>query len=113
MTQNNETAQLAGTVEYIDCISTEEYDSSNMCPGYDIKHFDGEAPVILDLVSWVLWHITLCRLFNTKSIFIQIINSISNNSGYHVKTVSFQTIQFSISMQFECQNFYFSQFSLA
>ena len=32
------------------------------------------------LFSWVLWHINLCRLFNTKSIFIQIINSISNNS---------------------------------
>ena len=32
------------------------------------------------LVVWVLWHINLCRLFNAKSIFIQIINSISNNS---------------------------------
>ena len=29
---------------------------------------------------WVLWHINLCRLFNAKSIFIQIISSISNNS---------------------------------
>ena len=42
------------------------------------------------LVGWVLWHINRCRLFNTKSIFIQI--------------VQFQTIQFSISMQFKCQN---------
>ena len=32
------------------------------------------------LVVWVLWHINLCRLFNAKSIFIQIISSISNNS---------------------------------
>ena len=32
------------------------------------------------LVSWVWWHISLCRLFNAKSIFIQIICSISNNS---------------------------------
>ena len=29
---------------------------------------------------WVLWHINLCRLFNAKSIFIQINSSISNNS---------------------------------
>ena len=28
----------------------------------------------------VLWHINPCRLFNAKSIFIQIISSISNNS---------------------------------
>ena len=27
-----------------------------------------------------LWYINLCRLFNTKSIFIQIISFISNNS---------------------------------
>ena len=27
----------------------------------------------------VLWHINLCRLFNAKSIFMQIISSISNN----------------------------------
>ena len=32
------------------------------------------------LVGWVLWHINLCRLFNAKSIFIQIISSILNNS---------------------------------
>ena len=32
------------------------------------------------LISWVLWHINLCRLFNAKSIFIQITSSISNNS---------------------------------
>ena len=25
------------------------------------------------LVGWILWHINLCRLFNTKSIFIQIV----------------------------------------
>ena len=32
------------------------------------------------LVGWVLWHINLCRLFNVKYIFIQIVSSISNNS---------------------------------
>ena len=32
------------------------------------------------LVVWVLWHINLCRLFNAKSIFMQIVCSISNNS---------------------------------
>ena len=32
------------------------------------------------LVVWVLWNINLCRLFNAKSIFMQIISSISNNS---------------------------------
>ena len=32
------------------------------------------------LFGWVLWHIHLCRLSNAKSIFIQIISSISNNS---------------------------------
>ena len=30
-------------------------------------------------VVWVLWHINLCRLFNAKSIFIEIISSILNN----------------------------------
>ena len=32
------------------------------------------------MVGRVLWHINLCRLFNAKSIFMQIISSISNNS---------------------------------
>ena len=32
------------------------------------------------LIGWILWLIKLCRLFNTKSIFKPIINSISNNS---------------------------------
>ena len=32
------------------------------------------------LYVWVSWHINLWRLFNVKSIFIQIISSISNNS---------------------------------
>ncbi len=36
--------------------------------------------------DWVLWHINYCRLFNVKSIFIQI--------------VLFKTIQFSMSTQF-------------
>ena len=31
------------------------------------------------LVSWVLWHINPCRLFNAKSIFMQMISSISND----------------------------------
>ena len=32
------------------------------------------------LFGQVLWHINLCRLFNTKSIFMQMISSISNYS---------------------------------
>ena len=40
----------------------------------------------------VLWHINLCKLFNGKSIFIQINRSISNNSVKHTKTVSFQAV---------------------
>ena len=31
-------------------------------------------------VGWVLWHINLCRLSKAKSIFMQIISSISNKS---------------------------------
>ena len=51
------------------------------------------------MAGWVLWHISFCRLFNTKSIFMQI--------------VLFQTIQFSMSKQFNCQkHFYFKLFSL-
>ena len=34
----------------------------------------------VEMVGWVLEHINLCRLFNAKSIFIQINSSISNNS---------------------------------
>ena len=46
------------------------------------------------MVGWVLWHIKLCRLFNAKSIFMQI--------------VLFQPVQFSMSTQFNYQrNFYF------
>ena len=51
------------------------------------------------LVVWILWHIKLCRLFNAKSIFIQI--------------VLFQTIQFSMITQINYQNhFYFKLLSL-
>ena len=52
-----------------------------------------------DMVGWVLCHIDLCRLFNAKSIFMQ--------------PVLFQTIQFSMNTQFNCQkHFYFKLFSL-
>ena len=34
-----------------------------------------------------LWHINFCRLFNAKSIFMQIISSISNNSAEHEYTI--------------------------
>ena len=39
------------------------------------------------LVGWALWHINTYRLLNTKSIFIQIISSISNNLVQHEYTV--------------------------
>ena len=39
--------QLAGAVEYADCISTEGLDpTTNACYGYDIKQFDGKAPAL-------------------------------------------------------------------
>ena len=42
-------AQLAGAVEYTDCISAEGKYSSNEYPGYDMKQYDGEASVMLEL----------------------------------------------------------------
>ena len=42
-----------------------------------------------ELVGWVLWHINLWRLFNAKSIFMQI--------------VLFKKIQFRVITQFICQ----------
>ena len=42
-------AQLAGTVEFTNCISAEEKDSSNEFPGYDTKQSDAEVPVMLKL----------------------------------------------------------------
>ena len=36
--------QSAGTVEYTDCISAEEYDSPDGCPGYDIKQSENSSP---------------------------------------------------------------------
>ena len=46
------------------------------------------------MVGWFLWHINLCRLFDTKSIFMQI--------------ALFKKIKFSMSTQFNCQkHFYF------
>ena len=32
------------------------------------------------LVVWVLWYVSLCRLFKAKSIFMKIVSSISNKS---------------------------------
>ena len=39
----------AEVVEYTDCISSEQYDHPNVCPGYDTKRSDSEAQVILEL----------------------------------------------------------------
>ena len=48
------------------------------------------------IFGWlVLWYIKHCRLFNAKSIVIEIVSSISNNS------VKFQVIQFSTSTDFD------------
>ena len=38
-----------GAVEYTNCIPAEENDFPNECLGYDTKHSDGEAPVMLKL----------------------------------------------------------------
>ena len=52
-----------------------------------IKRLNEERKDFNELVVWVLWHINLCRIFNAKSIFIQI--------------VIFQTIQLRMSTQFK------------
>ena len=54
------------------------------------------------MVGWLvgfLWHINLWRLFNAKSIFIQIFSSVSNNSVQHKHSFNV-IIQFCISTQF-------------
>ena len=67
-----------------------------------IKHLINESSFGISwLVDWVSWHINLCRLFNAKSIFMQIVSSI------------FFKIQFNMSTQFNCQkHLYFKLFSL-
>ena len=47
------------------------------------------------LVVWVSLHINLCRLVNAKSIFMQMISSISNNSVYHEYSLIVKTISIS------------------
>ena len=70
-----------------------------------IKLTKGQSPRVWKyrfdwLVRWFLLHINLCKLFNAKSIFMQII-------------VLFQTIQFCMSTQFNCQKrYYFKLFIL-
>ena len=44
-------AQLAGAVEYTDCISAEGLNFPNECPRYDTKQSDGEASVMLELLG--------------------------------------------------------------
>ena len=68
--------------------------------------FNTKSYIYIMLVVWVLWYINLWRLFNAQSIFIQIINSISNTSVYNkynfnhtqlnVKTVLFQASRCSL-----------------
>ena len=49
-------------------------------PTYNVSFLKG-------LAVRVLWHINLCRLFNAKSILIQMHNSISSYSVWHESTV--------------------------
>ena len=49
------------------------------------------------LVGWVVLHINLCRLFNAKSIFMQIVLF---QTIHFFQTVLIQLIQFSISTDF-------------
>ena len=48
------------------------------------------------LVGWVLWHINLCRLFNAKSIFMQIVlfQKIQFSKSLIVKNISISTYSF-------------------
>ena len=68
------------------------------------------------LVCWILWHINLCRFFNAKSTFMQIISSIPNTLFYqfHFKQFSLVSVRsLNASTQFNCQkHFYFKLFSL-
>ena len=57
------------------------------------------ACLFVCLFVWILWHINLCGLFNTKSVFIQI-NNLFHTIQLPYKIVLFQAIQFSISTQF-------------
>ena len=45
----------------------------------EVTSYQYTASMIDWFVVWVLWYINLCRLFNAKSIFMQIVSSISNN----------------------------------
>ena len=76
------------------CVIISFYHSAKTNSGeIDSRVFDANE------VGWVLRHINFCRLFNAKSIFMQI--------------VLFQIIQFSMSIQFNYQkHFYFKLFSL-
>ena len=47
-----DSALWSGAAEYADCMSAEEYSSSNEWPGYDTKQSGGEAPV---LGLWEMW----------------------------------------------------------
>ena len=55
---------------------------------------------LVGLVDCVLWHINLWRLFNAKSILCK-------------KSVLFQTIQFAMSTQFNCQKHFYFRFSVS
>ena len=49
------------------------------CRAPNLKLYPITDPYKICLFVWVLWHINLCWLFNTKSIFIQINSFVSNN----------------------------------
>ena len=46
MDPDQDVAQSAGAVEYTDCKTP-----PNECPGYDTKQYDGEVPVMLELLG--------------------------------------------------------------
>ena len=59
---------------------TDQFSMMPLGPINEVIHFDLCHRLGLRFkVGLVLWHINLCRLFNAKSIFIQINNSISNS----------------------------------
>ena len=39
-------SQLAGSVEYTDCKEARLPTTTDKCPGYDIKPFNGKAPTV-------------------------------------------------------------------
>ena len=60
-------AHSAGAIEYTDCYPAEVWDPpTHMCPSYDTKQSDGEAPVMLEF--WGMWRTSLLSYSKVHSV---------------------------------------------